>query len=132
MEENVNEISQSGSIKIDPSVVTVIASLAASEIPGVASMSGGLTGDIAEKFGVKSANKGVKVQVDENKTSIDIYIIAEYGAKIPEVALGIQQSVKRAVETMTGLSVVGVNVHVQGISMPKASVADESAKDTQK
>lgn len=132
MEENVNEISQSGSIKIDPSVVTVIASLAASEIPGVASMSGGLTGDIAEKFGVKTTNKGVKVQVDENKTSIDIYIIAEYGAKIPEVALGIQQSVKRAVETMTGLSVVGVNVHVQGISMPKASVVDESAKDTQK
>jgi len=132
MEENVNEINQAGSIKIDPSVVTVIASLAASEIPGVASMSGGLTGDIAEKFGVKPTNKGVKVQVEENRTSIDIYIIAEYGAKIPEVALGIQQSVKKAVETMTGLNVVGVNVHVQGISMPKASVIDESAKDAQK
>lgn len=132
MDENVNEISQSGSIKIDPSVVTVIASIAATEVPGVASMSGGLTGDIAEKLGVKSTNKGVKVQVEENKTSIDIYIIVEYGAKIPEVALGIQQNVKKSVETMTGLSVSGVNVHVQGISMPKASVVDEPAKDSQK
>ncbi len=132
MEENTNEISQSGSIKIDPSVVTVISSLAATEIPGVASMSGGLTGDIAEKFGVKSSNKGVKVQVEENNTTIDIFIIAEYGAKIPEVALGIQQSVKKAVETMTGLNVAGVNVHVQGISMPKTVVSDEPAKEAQK
>jgi uncharacterized alkaline shock family protein YloU len=132
MEDNVNEISQSGSIKIDPSVVTVITSLATTEISGVASMSGGLTGDIAEKLGVKSSNRGVKVQVEEDKTYIDIFIIAEYGAKIPEVALEIQQSVKKSVETMTGLNVMGVNVHVQGISMPKASVIDETAKDPQK
>lgn len=124
MEENAKLTSESGAIKIASDVVTVIASMAATEVKGVAGMSGGFTTDIVEKFGVKSSSKGIKVQVGETETSIDLYLIVEYGVKIPDVAWEVQQNVKRAVETMTGLNVVEVNIHIQGINIIK-EIKDE-------
>lgn len=121
MEENAKLASESGAIKIASDVVTIIASMAATEVKGVAGMSGGFTTDIVEKFGVKSANKGIKVQVGETETSIDLYLIVDYGVKIPDVAWEVQQNVKKAVETMTGLSVVEVNIHIQGLNISKES-----------
>ena len=82
-------------------------------------MSGGITGDITEMLGMKNLSKGVKVEVGEKEAAIDIYIIVEYGYKISEVASKVQQNVKDAVETMTGLKVVEVNVNVQGVNIPK-------------
>lgn len=116
MEENINTTEEVGSVRIASDVITVIASIAATEIKGVASLSGK---DLVEKFGVKSANKGVKVQVSEEDTTIDIHLVIEYGVKIFDVASKVQQNVKKSVETMSGLSVSCVNIHVQGVTMPK-------------
>ncbi|NLW40208.1 MAG: Asp23/Gls24 family envelope stress response protein [Tissierellia bacterium] len=114
-----NDKIKHGTVKIANEVVSVIAGLAATEIEGVTSMSGGITGDITEMLGMKNLSKGVKVEVGEKETAIDIYIIVEYGYKISEVASKVQQNVKDAVETMTGLKVVEVNVNVQGVNIPK-------------
>ncbi len=110
-----------GQIKIADEVVGVIAGLAATEVPGVAGMSGGIAGGIAEMLGRKNLSKGVKVEVGEKEAAVDLFIIVEYGAKIPDVSWQIQESVKKAIETMTGLNVVEVNIHVQGVNMDKES-----------
>ena len=108
-----------GSIKIMEEVVAIIAGMAATEVPGVASMSGGIAGGIAEALGRKNLSKGVKVEVGEKEAAMDLYVIVEYGCRIPDVAWNIQEKVKKAVETMTGLSVVEVNIHVQGVNIEK-------------
>ncbi|QCX32700.1 Asp23/Gls24 family envelope stress response protein [Caloramator sp. E03] len=130
MDENTTIISEVGEVKIAPEVVNVIASLAATEVKGVAGMSGGFTDDIAEKFGMKSSNKGIKVQLGEEQVTIDLFLIIEYGFRIPEVAWEVQQNVKKAVETMTGLKVVEVNIHVQGINIQRESKEEEIPKKT--
>ena len=115
-----------GTIKIADEVVSIIAGLAATEIDGIAGMSGGLVGGIAEMLGRKNFSKGVKVEVGEKEAAIDLYIIVKYGVRIPDVALAAQENIKRAIENMTGLSVVEVNVHVQGVNFPEEEqVLDE-------
>ena len=108
-----------GAIKIADDVVSIIAGLAATEIEGIAGMSGGVVGGIAEMLGRKNFSKGVKVEVGEREAAVDLYIIVKYGARIPDVALSAQENIKKAIETMTGLSVVEVNVHVQGVHFPE-------------
>lgn len=112
-------------IKISDDVVAVIAGVAVSEVPGVAGMAGGFAGGISEVFsGKKNLAKGIKVDINEKATKIDVNIIVEYGSRIPDVAFEIQNRVKKAVESMTGLKVEEVNVHVQGVNTDTAS--DES------
>lgn len=111
----VNEIEENG-IKIADDVVATIAGKAASEVTGVYSMSGGFAGGISEVFGKKSYTKGIKVDNTEKVLKIDVNIIVEYGARIPDVAYEIQNRVKKAIESMTGLNVEEVNVHVQGVN----------------
>ncbi|AEV68664.1 Asp23/Gls24 family envelope stress response protein [Acetivibrio clariflavus] len=120
MDENVqgNNI-EIGNIKISEEVVAIIAGVAAMDVPGVAGMSGGIAGGIAEILGRKNLSKGVKVEVGEKEAAIDLYIIVEYGCRIPDVSWDIQEKVKKAVETMTGLNVVEVNIHVQGVNIEK-------------
>ncbi len=101
-----------GSIKIANEVVAIIASLAATEIEGVAAMSGGVTGGIVEMLGYK---KGIKVEAGVEECNIDLSVIIDYGSTIPEVAEQIQINVKQAIESMTGLKVVEVNVHVHDV-----------------
>lgn len=115
MVENNEE--ESNEIKIADDVVAVIAGVAVSEVPGVAEMAGGFAGGISEVLsGKKNLAKGIKVEVGEKDTKIDVNIIVEYGVRIPDVAFEIQNRVKKAVETMTGLNVLEVNVHVQGVA----------------
>ncbi|MBX5465155.1 MAG: Asp23/Gls24 family envelope stress response protein [Clostridia bacterium] len=102
-------------IHISDEVVGIIAGIAASEVPGLAGMSGGLTSGLSEALRGRSFGKGVRVTLREHRCVIDLYVIVRYGARIPDVAMAVQQSVKRAVEAMTGLAVERVNVHVQGI-----------------
>lgn len=107
-------------IKISNDVVAVIAGVAVSEVPGVASMSGGFAGGISEVLsGKKNLSKGIKVDADEKEVRIDVNIIVEYGSRIPDVAYEIQTRVKKSVENMTGLKVSEVNVHVQGVKTEK-------------
>ena len=105
-----------GIVKIAGEVVSVIAGLAAMEVEGVAGMSSGIAGDIAELLGRRNLAKGVKVEVGEREAAIDLYVIVNYGVRIPEVAWKVQQNVKQAIESMTGRDVVEVNVHVQGVN----------------
>jgi uncharacterized alkaline shock family protein YloU len=125
-----DDIVDYGQIKIADEVVGIIAGLAATEVKGVAGMSGGIAGGIAEILGRKNLNKGVKVEVGEREAAIDLYIIVEYGAKIPEVAWEIQESVKNAVETMTGLNVVEVNINIQGVNIEKEQKEEEDQPQT--
>ncbi len=117
--------SEHGSIRIADEVVSIIAGLAATEVEGVASMSGGIAGGIAEALGRKNLSKGVKVEVGEEETAIDLYMIVHYGSRIPDVAWSVQENVKKAIENMTGLKVVKVNVHVQGVSFPHERTEEE-------
>ena len=108
---------QSNNIRIADDVVAVIAGVAVSEVQGVYEMSGGFAGGISEVLsGKKNLAKGIKVEVNDKSTKIDVNIIVEYGTRIPDVAFEIQNKVKKAVETMTGLTVTEVNVHVQGVN----------------
>ena len=134
MEENKNEETteikeieeKNDGIKIANDVVAVIAGVAISEVPGVASMSGGFAGGITEVLsGKKNLSKGIKVDADEKDVKIDVNIIVEYGSRIPDIAFEIQNRVKKSVENMTGLKVSEVNVHVQGVKTEK----DEENKE---
>ena len=117
-----------GSIRIADEVVGIIAGLAATEIDGIAGMSGGLVGGIAEMLGKKNFAKGGKVEVGEREAAVDLYIIVKYGVRIPDVALSVQENVKQAIESMTGLSVVEVNIHVQGVGFPDAEKREEEVR----
>ena len=124
--EIVKKDSSLGAIRIADEVVSIIAGLAATEVDGIAGMSGGIAGGIAEMLGRKNFAKGVKVEVGEKEAAVDLYIIVKYGVRIPDIALAVQENVKQAIEAMTGLSVVEVNVHVQGVGFPEENAkADE-------
>ena len=116
-------------IKIADDVIAIIAGKAASEVAGVYSMSGGFAGGISEVFGKKSFSRGIKIDNTEKNLKIDVNIIVEYGARIPDIAYEIQKRVKKAVEGMTGLNVEEVNVHVQGVKTEKD---EEDDKETEK
>jgi len=115
--EELEEIVIDGNdaIKISNDAVATYAGIAVSEVAGVYAMSGGLAGITEVLSGKKNLSKGIKVDVGEKSAKIDISIVVEYGARIPEVAFEIQTRVKKTVETMTGLKVLEVNVHVQGV-----------------
>lgn len=117
-----------GAVRIADEVVSIIAGLAATEVSGIEGMSGGLVGGIAEMLGRKNFAKGVKVEVGEKEAAVDLYIIVKYGVRIPDVALSVQENVKQAIETMTGLSVVEVNVHVQGVGFPEEEKVEEEVR----
>ena len=132
-EMNVNEVSLetegNNGIRISDDVVSVIAGVAVSEVQGVAGMAGGFAGGISEVLsGKKNLSKGIKVDVGEKETKIDVNIIVEYGTRIPDIAFEIQNRVKKAVEAMTGLKVLEVNVHVQGVST-EVSVSEEEEEN---
>jgi uncharacterized alkaline shock family protein YloU len=118
-----------GVVKIADDVVAVIAELAAKEVKGVYSMSGGIADSITGILGKKNPSKGVKVEVGEKEAAIDLYIVVDYGVRIPDVSWQIQENVKKAVETMTGLSVVEVNIHIQGVNMEKELMEEENPED---
>lgn len=120
MDENLNMDSDMGIVKISDEVVGVIAGLAATEIGGIAGMSASLVGGITQILtGKKNLSKGVKVEMGENSAIIDLYVVVEYGIKIQDVAVQVQANVKKAVESMTGLTVSAINIHVQNVVIPK-------------
>ena len=128
IEENAEGASDG--IKISNDVVAVIAGVAVSEVPGVASMAGGFAGGISEVLsGKKNLSKGIKVDTDEKEVKIDVNIIVEYGSRIPDVAFEIQNRVKKSVENMTGLKVAEVNVHVQGVKTEREDNNNEESEE---
>ena len=117
VKEEISIVADNNGVKISDEVVAVISGIAVSEVPGVSEMAGGFAGGITEVLsGKKNLAKGIKVEVGDKETKIDVNIIVEYGVRIPDVAFEIQNRVKKAVEQMTGLNVAEVNVHVQGVN----------------
>lgn len=122
------EAQKSGSVNISNDVVSIVASLAAGSVKGVSGMVSSMSGGIAELLGKKNMSKGVKVSVNDKDVTLNLSIIVEYGAKIPDVAWEIQEKVKSEVEAMTGLNVVAVNVSVEGVNVPKSDAGKIPAK----
>jgi len=132
LNENEEVEVDEGKIKIADEVVSIITGLAATEIEGVAGMSGGLVGGIADMLGRKNLSKGVKVEVNDDEALIDVYVVIDYGKSIPDVAWQIQDNVKEAVEGMTGLNVKTINVHVQGVNLPEEDEVEvETVEETE-
>ena len=112
------KMSDGGSITYANEVIAIISGIAANEIDGIAGMvtSGGF-GDIIGKN--RNVTRGVKVEVGTEEVSVDLYTIIEYGQPIQRVATEAQENVRKSIEAMTGLKVVRVDVHVQGVSFEK-------------
>ena len=106
-----------GNIKISDEALAVIAGIAATEVEGVASMSGNITNELVSRFGVKSLSKGVKVNVDEDKVYVDLAVNIQYEHNIPEVSRNVQERVKTILESMTGLTVEEVRIKVTGVTV---------------
>ncbi len=107
-------------LTISEEVIGIIAGLAAAEVEGVSGMTLGFVDGINQMLGNnKKYTKGVKIELEGNDVTIDLYVIVKYGVKIPDVAFSIQNSVKSSVESMTGLNVKAVNINVQGVTFDK-------------
>ncbi len=129
-EKDVDIIEENQGIQIADEVVSIIAGKAVSEVNGVYGMAGGFAGGISEVLsGKKNFSKGIKVDIENGQAKIDVNIIVEYGVRIPDVAFEIQNRVKKAVETMTGLKILTVNVHVQGVNTAEEKVETEVKED---
>lgn len=118
------EQQQSGIIRISDDVVATIAAQAAVETPGIAAMSGGISEGLAKRISGKNVHKGVTVEVGSTETAIDLRVVVLYGSKIHEVCQTLQANVKDAVETMTGLKAVEVNVKVEGVAFKDEMVLE--------
>lgn len=106
-----------GVVSIADDVVAMIASIAATEVEGVASMVGNITNELMSRVGMKKLTKGVKVSVIDGKVNVDLAITIDYGYNIPETCQSVQSKVKTAIENMTGLDVDVVNIRIGGINM---------------
>ena len=118
--------SELGAISVSNEVVAKIAGIAAAEIEGVESMSGGL--NIAELLGLggKDLDRGVRVEIGDTEVAITLFVNIEFGYNIPEVCVRVQEHVKKTVEAMTGLRVVSVDVAVRGVHFPEREEAEPS------
>ena len=106
-----------GEVQIADEVVAIIAGLAATEVEGVDSMAGNITNELVGKLGMKNLSKGVKVDVTEEHVSVDLSLNIRYGYNIPSVSEQAQEKVSTAIENMTGLTVLDVNVKIAGVNM---------------
>lgn len=109
------EIEDVGQVQIADEVIAVIAGLAGTEVDGVQQMSGNITNEIVSKLGMKNLSKGVKVSIDGEQVDVDLNLILQYGVSIPKTSKEVQEKVKGAIETMTGLTVNEVNIRIAGI-----------------
>ena len=118
MDENVN-------LSISEEVIATLAERVIVSINGVFSLNGGIMGGINNMLG-KKVSQGIKVDINKNEISMDVYITVEYGVKIPDIAWEIQDKVKKELENMTGMIVTVVNVHIQGINYDKLENEDKN------
>lgn len=121
MSENKEYVSRSdelGNIHISEEVLAAITAAAALDVEGVSGLAANLGSDIAELLGKKNLAKGVHVRMEDDKVEVELSVLMGYGHTIPEIGRAIQDGVKSAIESMTGLEVSVVNVSVAGITVP--------------
>ncbi len=104
-----------GEVRLAPEVIEVIIGIAASQVDGVYSMRGSIANSFSELLGRQIRGKGVKVNKDEDQLKVDVYVFLNYGVSVPKVAAQIQEKVRQQVLFMTGIEILGVDVHVQGV-----------------
>lgn len=113
----LREEGENGQVQIADEVVAIIAGLAATEVKGVSSMVGNITNELVSRLGMKNLSKGVKVDILEGIVSVDVALNIDFGYNIPDTCKKVQEKVKTAIESMTGLEVSEVNVHVASVDM---------------
>lgn len=108
-----------GEVQIADEVVATIAGLAATEVEGVAAMSGNITNELVSKLGMKNLSKGVKIDVNSDSVAVDLSLTLDYGYSIPNTSKLVQEKVKSAIENMTGLIVSEVNIRISGVNIDR-------------
>jgi len=129
-EKNETNLTQAGSGKVvfAEDVIATIAYLAANEVEGIEGMSGTAIEGLTEKLGRKSYTKGIKIEVGTEECAVDLTVIVKYGYRIQDVCKKVQEAIKTAIETMTGLRVVEVNIMVQSVVLEKEKKIIEEPK----
>jgi uncharacterized alkaline shock family protein YloU len=120
--ESVIHLEAQGTVRISEDVVAAIASQAAGEVDGVILMTAAGSG-VSDLVGKKSSKKGIKVTLEENRVTADVYILIAYGKQIPAVAQKVQERVSSSLQGMTGLTIDAVNIHVGGVVFEKEKSA---------
>lgn len=113
----IHEDGKLGAVQIADDVVAIIAGLAATEVEGVTSMAGNVTNELVSRLGMKNLSKGVKVSVTGGKVNVYLALNLSYGYSIPVTSAKVQEKVKTAIENMTGLEVLEVNIRIAGVDM---------------
>ncbi len=131
------ETNNNGTVSFATDVIATIVGLATTEVEGVNCMYGGSTTSLADIFtrrgsNTKNLTKGVRVDMADNALSVAVSIIVDYGFPVPEIAKSIQENVKKAVETMSGLNVTCVNIHVQGVNFEREMKAAAEIEEQQR
>ncbi len=108
----------SGRVYIYDEVLKTIIAASVTEIKGVAGMSPGFVEELIEGFGKKTHSKGIKISYKNQQMIIDLYVIIEYGTKIPDISWDIQQNVKRTIEKILNIKTSKVNINIQGVLFP--------------
>ena len=114
---NIHESINIGEVHISDEVVAIIAGLAATEIEGVQSMAGNITNELVSKLGMKNLSKGVKVTISDDSVEVSLALNIKYGYEIPAVSKKVQDKVKSAIETMTGLTVTAFNIKIVSLNL---------------
>lgn len=115
----LNDETGIGDIKVSANVVMTIAAVAALEVAGVNSLQGTAADEIVTMLKIKNLAQGVRIEIENNQARVALAIILEYGYSIPKISSQVQEKVKSAIETMTGLEVVSVNVRIGGVNIDK-------------
>ncbi len=126
VETNKSEL---GGMNIASEVLGIVAGIAATEVDGVAAMSGGLVRGIAEMLGRKNLSKGVKLEETDEGVIVELNLIVEFEVNIPKVTEEVQRNVKKSLEKMTGVDVKAVNINVLGIDIPEFVSEDEAVME---
>lgn len=115
----LNDETGIGDINVSANVVMTIAAVAALEVKGVHSLQGTAADEIVTMLRIKNLAQGVRIEIQDNQAKVTLAVILEYGYSIPKVSAQVQDKVKSAIETMTGLTVLSVNVRIGGVNIDK-------------
>ena len=113
-------------IRVSDEVIAVCAASAALKVKGVADLAGGISDLLTRNLlGKELASKGIKASQSDDTVAVDVNLIVDYGARIPDLAWDVQEKVKNEIESLTGMHVAAVNINVQGVKVPGEEFYDE-------
>ena len=110
------ENTHQNTLTFEDQVIKKIAGIAANEIKGILSMSGGFMSGLTDRFrSTEDITKGINAEVGKKQVALDLNVIVEYGKNVPAIFSKTVNNVKKSVHDMTGLEVVEVNMHVEDV-----------------